>query len=87
MWAIGAGAAATAEQAQNVASVLRNVVRQTIDDATAGKTRILYGGSVKSDNVVGFMKCPDVDGVLVGGASLDVDEFAAIVRYKKHATY
>jgi triosephosphate isomerase len=87
VWAIGAGAAATAEQAQNVASVLRDVVRQVVGDETAATTRILYGGSVKSDNIVGFMKCPDVDGVLVGGASLDVDEFAAIVRYKKHATY
>ncbi|WP_245980339.1 triose-phosphate isomerase [Gryllotalpicola protaetiae] len=87
VWAIGAGSPATPEQAQNVASVLREVVRQAVGDETAAKTRILYGGSVKSDNIVGFMKCPDVDGVLVGGASLDVDEFSAIARYKKHATY
>jgi triosephosphate isomerase len=87
VWAIGAGTPATPEQAQNVASALRDVVRQALGDETAEKTRILYGGSVKSDNIVGFMKCPDVDGVLVGGASLDVDEFAKIVRYKKHATF
>jgi triosephosphate isomerase len=87
VWAIGAGEPATPEQAQNVASVLRDVVREAVGDETAAKTRILYGGSVKSDNIVGFMKCPDVDGALVGGASLDVDEFAKIVRYKKHATY
>ena len=87
VWAIGAGEPATPEQAQNVASVLRGVVREAVGDETAAKTRILYGGSVKSDNIVGFMKCPDVDGALVGGASLDVDEFAKIVRYRKHATY
>lgn len=87
VWAIGAGEPATPEQAQNVASVLRDVVREAVGDETAAKTRILYGGSVKSDNIVGFMKCPDLDGALVGGASLDVDEFAKIVRYKKHATY
>jgi triosephosphate isomerase (TIM) len=87
VWAIGAGEPATPEQAQHVASVLRDVVRQTIGDDTAARTRILYGGSVKPDNIVGIMKCPDIDGVLVGGASLDVDDFAAIVRYKKHATY
>ncbi|MCL2795102.1 MAG: triose-phosphate isomerase [Microbacteriaceae bacterium] len=87
VWAIGAGAAATPDQAQNVASVLRRVVAQMIDEETAAKTRILYGGSVKPDNIVGIMKCPDVDGVLVGGASLDVETFASIVRYKKHATF
>jgi triosephosphate isomerase (TIM) len=87
VWAIGAGAAATAEQAQHVASVLRQVVAQATDEATAQKTRILYGGSVKADNIVGFMKSPDIDGVLVGGASLDVEGFASIVRYKKHATF
>ncbi|HEY0248543.1 MAG TPA: triose-phosphate isomerase [Gryllotalpicola sp.] len=87
VWAIGAGTAATADQAQNVASVLRDVVRQSVGEEAARTTRILYGGSVKPDNIVGFMKCPDVDGVLVGGASLDVDDFASIARYKKHATY
>jgi triosephosphate isomerase len=53
------------------------------DDVAAG-TRILYGGSVKSGNIAGFMREPNVDGALVGGASLDVNEFAAIVRYQKH---
>ncbi|WP_022880749.1 triose-phosphate isomerase [Gryllotalpicola ginsengisoli] len=87
VWAIGSGAPATPEQAQNVASVLRRVIAQSLDEETAAKTRILYGGSVKPDNIVGFMKCPDIDGALVGTASLDVDAFASIVRYKKHATY
>jgi len=87
IWAIGAGEAATTEQAQSVITALRRTIAQVIDEETAQKTRILYGGSVKPDNIVGFMKCPDVDGVLVGGASLDVDTFASIVRYKKHATY
>jgi triosephosphate isomerase len=87
VWAIGAGSPATPEQAQEVAAVLRGVIRHAVDDETAAKTRILYGGSVKADNIVGFMKCPDIDGALVGGASLDVEEFAKIVRFKKHATY
>jgi triosephosphate isomerase len=47
-------------------------------------TRVLYGGSVKSSNIASFMREPDVDGALVGGASLVVDEFAAIIRYQKH---
>ena len=50
----------------------------------AAATRILYGGSVKADNIAGFMREPNVDGALVGGASLDVDEFASIVRFQKH---
>jgi triosephosphate isomerase len=87
VWAIGGDAPATPEQAQNVAGVLRDVLRQVVGEETAAKTRILYGGSVKPDNIVGFMKCPDIDGALVGGASLDVAAFAAIVRYQKHATF
>ena len=84
VWAIGSGQAATPQQAQDVCAALRAVVAETVGDAAASRTRILYGGSVKSGNIAGFMREPDVDGALVGGASLVVDEFAAIARYQKH---
>jgi len=84
VWAIGSGQAATADQAEAVCAALRDVVKEALGDEAAAATRILYGGSVKSGNIAGFMREPNVDGALVGGASLDVDEFAAIVRYKKH---
>ena len=84
VWAIGSGQAATADQAEAVCAALRDVVKAALGDEAAAATRILYGGSVKSGNIAGFMREPNVDGALVGGASLDVDEFAAIVRYKKH---
>nr|WP_274635747.1 triose-phosphate isomerase [Microbacterium bovistercoris] len=84
VWAIGSGQAATAEQAQDVCAKLREVTAAAIGGDAADRTRILYGGSVKSGNIAGFMREPDVDGALVGGASLVVDEFAAIVRYQKH---
>ncbi len=84
VWAIGSGQAATSEQAQQVCAALRAVVGELFGDDAARSTRILYGGSVKSGNIAGFMKEPDVDGALVGGASLQLDEFSAIVRYQKH---
>ncbi|WP_285116619.1 triose-phosphate isomerase [Leifsonia sp. fls2-241-R2A-40a] len=84
VWAIGSGQAATPEQAEQVAAALRAVIAEALGDDVAAKTRILYGGSVKSGNIAGFMREPNVDGALVGGASLDVNEFAAIVRYQKH---
>jgi len=84
VWAIGSGQAATPEQAQDVCAKLRDVVAQAIGGDAADRTRVLYGGSVKSGNIAGFMRQPDVDGALVGGASLVVDEFAAIIRYQKH---
>jgi triosephosphate isomerase len=84
VWAIGSGQAATPQQAQDVCAALRAVIAETLGDAAASRTRILYGGSVKSGNIAGFMREPDVDGALVGGASLLVDEFSAIVRYQKH---
>jgi len=55
-----------------------------LGEEAASATRVLYGGSVKSGNIAGFMREPDVDGALVGGASLDLTEFASIVRYQKH---
>ncbi|MEJ3404012.1 triose-phosphate isomerase [Rathayibacter sp. YIM 133350] len=84
VWAIGSGQAATPEQAEQVAAALRAVIEELLGADVAGKTRILYGGSVKSTNIAGFMREPNVDGALVGGASLDLDEFASIVRYKQH---
>ena len=84
VWAIGSGQAATPEQAEQVCAALRAVIAEVLGDDVAAKTRILYGGSVKSGNIAGFMREPNVDGALVGGASLDVAEFAAIVRYQKH---
>lgn len=84
VWAIGSGQAATPEQAQEVCAKLRDVVAEAMGADAAARTRILYGGSVKSGNIASFMREPDVDGALVGGASLVVDEFAAIIRYQKH---
>lgn len=84
VWAIGSGQAATPEQAEQVAAALRAVLVETLGDDVAAKTRILYGGSVKASNIAGFMREPNVDGALVGGASLDLNEFSSIVRYQKH---
>ncbi|WP_293694144.1 triose-phosphate isomerase [uncultured Agrococcus sp.] len=84
VWAIGSGKAATPEQAQQVAEALRKTIAEVRDDEAAESTRILYGGSVKSANIAGFMREPDIDGALVGGASLDANEFAGIVRYRSH---
>ena len=60
------------------------MIVEKLGEDVAAKTRILYGGSVKSGNIAGFMREPNVDGALVGGASLDVAEFSAIIRYQKH---
>lgn len=84
VWAIGSGQAATPEQAEQVAAALRAVLVETLGEDVAAKTRILYGGSVKASNIAGFMREPNVDGALVGGASLDLNEFTSIVRYQKH---
>jgi triosephosphate isomerase len=84
VWAIGSGQAATPEQAEQVAAQLRLVLVDTLGQAAADKTRILYGGSVKGSNIAGFMREPNVDGALVGGASLDIAEFSSIVRFQKH---
>ena len=84
VWAIGTGQVATPAQAQEVAQKLRAVVAEALGDEAAAATRILYGGSVKAANIASFMREPDVDGALVGGASLVVDEFAAIIRFEKH---
>lgn len=84
VWAIGSGTPATPEQAQAVAAELRAALADALGEEAAARTRILYGGSVKASNIAALMREPDIDGALVGGASLDVDEFASIVRYQKH---
>jgi len=84
VWAIGSGQAATPEQAEQVASALRAVVAEVLDADTAARTRILYGGSVKASNIAGFMRQSNIDGALVGGASLDIAEFSSISRFRSH---
>ncbi|KYH44391.1 triose-phosphate isomerase [Branchiibius sp. NY16-3462-2] len=86
IWAIGTGEVATPDDAQEVCSAIRAKLAELYDEATAGAVRVLYGGSVKSGNVASIMAKPDVDGALVGGASLDPVEFAAICRYQAHVT-
>jgi len=81
VWAIGTGQAATPEKAQEVCAAIRSCVRQTWSPAAAQGVRILYGGSVKAANVAGIMAQDDVDGALVGGASLEAEEFGAICRF------
>ena len=81
IWAIGTGEVATPENAQEVCGAIRTKVAELFDRATADALRIQYGGSVKSANVKDIMAQPDVDGALVGGASLKADEFAKIVTY------
>jgi len=81
VWAIGTGEVATPDDAQEVCSAIRERVREVHGDAAADRLRILYGGSVKAANVGAIMEQPDVDGCLVGGASLQVDEFGGICRF------
>lgn len=83
IWAIGTGEVATPEDAQEVCGAIREAVREVYDDQVAEAMRIQYGGSVKASNVADIMAQPDVDGCLVGGASLKVEEFAAIVQFYK----
>jgi triosephosphate isomerase len=78
IWAIGTGRTATPEQAQEASAFIRDVLRMR--GATVDRARILYGGSVKPDNAAELLALPDVDGALVGGASLDPGEFATIVE-------
>lgn len=84
VWAIGTGEVATPADAQEVCAAIRGWVRAHFSTALAGSVRILYGGSVKAANIAGIMAEADVDGALVGGASLDADEFVGIVRYRLH---
>jgi triosephosphate isomerase len=81
IWAIGTGRTATAEDAQAVCAAIRERIAHVTDKDTANTVRIQYGGSVKSGNIAELMAQTDIDGALVGGASLDPDEFAKIVAY------
>ncbi|MBO4207762.1 triose-phosphate isomerase [Micromonospora echinofusca] len=84
VWAIGTGKTATPEDAQEVCGAVRQRIAESFGAETAEKVRILYGGSVKSSNIAGIMAKPDVDGALIGGASLDAEEFAQICRFPEH---
>jgi len=82
VWAIGTGRTATPAQAQEAHAFLRGLVKEIAGQEAAAGIRILYGGSVKPDNMVALMAQPDVDGGLVGGASLDASSFARIVKFR-----
>jgi len=84
VWAIGTGEVATPADAQEVCAAIRERMGQLYSTEVAKKVRILYGGSVKSGNIAAIMAEEDVDGALVGGASLDPEEFAKIIRYQSH---
>jgi len=81
VWAIGTGKTATKEQAQEVHRLLRSMVEKIFGNILAKSIRILYGGSVKPDNIKELMEMPDVDGALVGGASLDAKTFSEIINF------
>jgi triosephosphate isomerase len=83
VWAIGTGRTATPEDAQEVCAAIRSELKKIGSDEIAENARILYGGSVKSANIVDIMRQPDVDGALVGGASLDPEEFARICKFHR----
>ncbi|WP_302487035.1 triose-phosphate isomerase [uncultured Megamonas sp.] len=82
IWAIGTGKTATFEQAEEVCAYIRETVKAMFDEATADAVRIQYGGSVKPATIDGLMQKPNVDGALVGGASLKAADFSAIVNFK-----
>jgi triosephosphate isomerase (TIM) len=82
IWAIGTGRNAEPSDAGRVVEVIRATLAQSYDDAVASALRVQYGGSVKPGNIRGFMAHPEIDGALVGGASLDPEEFALIVKYR-----
>jgi triosephosphate isomerase (TIM) len=86
VWAIGTGEVATPQDAQEVCAMIRATLADVYGSARADATRVLYGGSVKASNVAGIMAEPDIDGALVGGASIDPAEFASIVRFRQHVT-
>ena len=83
VWAIGTGKTATDEQAQESHAFIRKLIAELYFASLADEIRILYGGSVKPDNIHSLMLQPDIDGALVGGASLTADSFASIIRFKK----
>ena len=84
VWAIGTGKTASPEQAQDVHALIRKIVREMAGEKVADGVRIQYGGSVKADNADELLNQPDIDGALVGGASLDADSFVAIIKNPFH---
>jgi triosephosphate isomerase len=80
VWAIGTGVTATAQQAQDAHAFVRSVITELYGPEIAGKLRIQYGGSVKPANAAELMACPDIDGALIGGASLDAQSFVDIIH-------
>jgi len=84
VWAIGTGRVATPEQAQQVHQAIRAFIGLRFDEGTARALRILYGGSVKPSNAAGIMSRPDIDGALVGGASLKAESFDGIIRFDRN---
>lgn len=82
VWAIGTGKTATSDQAQEVHQFLRSMLEKILGDSFSKTIRILYGGSVKPENITELMAMPDIDGALVGGASLDAETFSKIVLFK-----
>ncbi|RQW87789.1 MAG: triose-phosphate isomerase [Geobacter sp.] len=83
VWAIGTGKTATDEQAQESHAFIRKLIAELYSASLADEIRILYGGSVKPDNIHSLMLQPDIDGALVGGASLSAESFASIIRFEK----
>ncbi len=83
VWAIGTGKTASDDQAQEIHGFIREKLEKCLGTEIASETRILYGGSVKRDNVDGLMAKPDIDGALVGGASLNAESFERIVKFKE----
>ena len=81
VWAIGTGKTATAAQAQEVHQFLRSMLEKIFGDSFSKTIRILYGGSVKPENITELMAMPDIDGALVGGASLDAETFSKIILF------
>ena len=86
IWAIGTGRTATSEDAQTVCAAIRAAVGGLAGGDAGARVRIQYGGSVKAANIAELMAQPDIDGALVGGASLDPDEFARIVQFRSHGS-
>jgi triosephosphate isomerase len=82
VWAIGTGKTATDGQAQEVHQFIRSLVEKIYGNTLSESMRILYGGSVKPGNIAGLMEMPDIDGALVGGASLDAESFSQIVKFR-----
>lgn len=80
VWAIGTGKTASAEQAQEIHAMARNIIKEKYSDTAAQHIRILYGGSVKPSNAAELFSMPDIDGGLIGGASLDAESFEGIVK-------